>query len=380
MFVIIVGAGPAGSSATYILSSAGMQVALLDKEVFPRDKLCGGLLSGRAIKIFKDIFNEDWKPIIDYVAYGVEFYYKEQFLNKIDNYNPIYFVQRKIFDSYLVKLAERNGVEFYQETPVFSLNEGESNIIINGGRKLYGDFIIGADGVNSKISSVLFPNFFDKNKLAIGMEINVIKEKIKRKIVLPEIYFGTVRWGYGWIFPKKDVITLGVGGLLAKNQNMKLLFLNFINQICGEIPDVQLRGHYIPFGNYKNVPGKNNILLTGDAAGLVDPITGEGIALAMLSGKLAAESVLNAAKLGKPENALELYKERYKIITKQLDQANLMRHLMFSKLSEKFFVKMVSRSEGLIKNHMDLLDDRIDYKNYGNIVFKKAVSSFFKIF
>ncbi len=357
-----------------------MQVALLDKEVFPRDKLCGGLLSGRAIKIFKDIFNEDWKPIIDYVAYGVEFYYKEQFLNKIDNYNPIYFVQRKIFDSYLVKLAERNGVEFYQETPVFSLNEGESNIIINGGRKLYGDFIIGADGVNSKISSVLFPNFFDKNKLAIGMEINVIKEKIKRKIVLPEIYFGTVRWGYGWIFPKKDVITLGVGGLLAKNQNMKLLFLNFINQICGEIPDVQLRGHYIPFGNYKNVPGKNNILLTGDAAGLVDPITGEGIALAMLSGKLAAESVLNAAKLGKPENALELYKERYKIITKQLDQANLMRHLMFSKLSEKFFVKMVSRSEGLIKNHMDLLDDRIDYKNYGNIVFKKAVSSFFKIF
>ncbi len=77
--VIVLGAGPAGSSAAYILANAGLNVALVDKSCVPREKLCGGLLSGRSKKIFDEIFKCNWDEIIEYTSYGACFYNKNIF-------------------------------------------------------------------------------------------------------------------------------------------------------------------------------------------------------------------------------------------------------------------------------------------------------------
>lgn len=370
--VIIVGAGPSGSAAAYVLASAGMRVALVDKKIFPRDKLCGGLLSGRTEKIFKGIYGEIWGPTIEVISHGVGFYYKDQFLNGIDNYSSIYFTSRKFFDAYLLELAEKKGAVVYQGVPITSIEESECGVIMRDGQRLQADFIIGADGVNSRIASEIFPNSFNKRKLAFGLEIEVSPDQIQKEIKIPEIYFGVVRWGYGWVFPKKASITIGIAGLLAENPDISKLFARFIKQICGGVPHVPRKGHYVPFGSYKKIPGKANILLVGDAAGLVEPISGEGISFALLSGKFAAESVLEAARLGKPRLALDFYKKRYKVITDTLAQANLLRYLLFPKTSEYLFAKALPRNKSIIKKHMDLLSDKIDYPQYSRFILKKV--------
>jgi flavin-dependent dehydrogenase len=81
--------------------------------------------------------------------------------------------------------------------------------------------------------------------------------------------------------------------------------------ICGSTPDIPIRGHYFPFGKFLNKPGHKNILIVGDAAGLVEPITGEGVSFAMQSGKFAAEAILSAHSAGKPEMAYKIYKQKY---------------------------------------------------------------------
>ena len=83
--VVVVGGGPAGSSTAYVLASHGMKVALVEKKAFPREKLCGGLLSERARTTFLEIFGNAWGPSIEVTSYGVDFYQKYQYINGIDS-------------------------------------------------------------------------------------------------------------------------------------------------------------------------------------------------------------------------------------------------------------------------------------------------------
>ena len=149
--VVVVGAGPCGSSAAYILANSGMSVAIVDKHTFPRDKVCGGLLSGRSKKVFTDIFDQDWESIIEVVSHGAKFYHKDQFLNSLDDYRPIYFTSRYKFDSYLLEFAERKGSVKFLGAKVSSIDKSNNTVILKGGTCLKADFIIGADGVNSRI-------------------------------------------------------------------------------------------------------------------------------------------------------------------------------------------------------------------------------------
>jgi flavin-dependent dehydrogenase len=166
--------------------------------------------------------------------------------------------------------------------------------------KIQADFIIGADGVNSRVSKLIDGSRHRKRTLAFGLECEIPRELLKRSVQSPEIYLGIARWGYGWVFPKKNSVTVGLAGLLHSNSGLQSNFEQFLRQICGFLPGIPYEGHHIPFGHYLNMPGRAATLLVGDAAGLVEPVTGEGIAFAMLSGMLA---VIVAAQ-GNPNAAL----------------------------------------------------------------------------
>jgi menaquinone-9 beta-reductase len=374
---IVIGAGPGGSAAAHLLAGAGMRVALVDKESFPRDKLCGGMLSERTEKVYRSIFGESWQDAYEYSSSGARFFYKDRLLNQIDDYRKIYFTTRATLDHHLVKLAAANGATLLEKTCAASLEPEKGLVRLTDGSSIHGDFIIGADGVASMVARNLGISV-QKRELAASLEIEFPRQGKTADLDRPEIYFGFIRWGYGWVLPKKDTLTIGIAGLIRKNQSLKNSFHSFLQQVCSGIPDIKWRGHPLPFCNFMLRPGKGNILLVGDAAGFVEPVTGEGIAFAMQSGSYAAHAVLDAAGNGDPQSAVRHYRYRYDTLVRLLTQAKWMRYFVFSALSEKLFVRVLQRSKSVIHRYMDLAADELDYVDYSRFLFKKLAVHLFR--
>jgi menaquinone-9 beta-reductase len=376
--VIIVGAGPSGSSAAYLLAASGMKVTLIDKCSFPRIKLCGGLLTGRSEKIFHDIFETSWDPVIETTSYGATLFKKYECLNSFENYRPIHFTSRDIFDRFLLELARGKGAQILQGTRVVSVDQSENSITFTDGKKMFADFIIGADGVMSSVANSLFHHSRKLNNLAVCLETEVPRDQINEQLINPEVYLDIVRWGYGWVFPKKRSLTVGVGGIKKYNPDIKNTLSDLLKHRFGEKPKCQIKAHYLPFGRYLSTPGSKNILLVGDAAGLVEPITGEGIAFAMESGKLAAESVIKAANNNKPDSACIEYKIKYNRLTKILRQANFIKYLFFSKPAAPLFHNIMKNNFAILR-FIDIMAGDMNYKEYLNILLKNIPKNIFPL-
>lgn len=368
---IVAGAGPAGLAAAHVLCSGGMKTALIDKSFFPRDKLCGGLLSSRARQVFEDIFQGEWGACIEKETSSARVLDPVGLLTAVDDSPPLYLTSRKTFDSHLLSLTEKRGPAIFLGSPVKSVSHGPERVILGNGTVLEGDFLIGADGVTSRIRECLFPASFDKGRYALCLQADVPFQDLKNPPACPEVYFGFIRWGYGWVFPKKDRVSIGIGGSLSRNREMKKAFSEFYRHITGRDP-CRTRGHYMPFGDYVKKPGSKNILLAGDAAGLVDPITGEGIPFAMESGKYAAEAILAAAGVGRPERAYDLYLDRYNGMVNFFKPAKVIRRLIFPGLAQKRFIRAMSHPKGamVLKNYMDVIAGE---KNYYRFICSAAV-------
>ena len=368
---VIVGGGPSGSAAAYTLAGYGIDVCIIDKAVFPRDKLCGGLLTIRSRNIFETVFERSWGTAYEYLANGVKFFSGQKLLNHVENYSELYFTRRIIFDDYLLKMAQQKGAVLYQGNSVAEIDVNNKICRLACGSEISWDYLLGADGVNSIVAKSIFGQSFDKKTTAFALEMEVDKASSRRTVDVPEIHFGVVRWGYAWVFPKQHTLTVGVGGLHSQNPQIKKVFKQFLRNLFGEIPNAKIKGHYIPFGRYRKEPGLDNILLSGDAAGLVEPITGEGIAFAIQSGYLAALAIQESIIAEQKTNVMDLYKAKYSEITHALDHANRLKYLIFPWFSEQLFTKLLPYSKNLPLKHLDLMADKIKYDEYTRYIFKR---------
>ncbi|HEV2693214.1 MAG TPA: NAD(P)/FAD-dependent oxidoreductase [Verrucomicrobiae bacterium] len=382
--VVIVGGGPAGSSAARTLSASGIEVCLIDKNIFPREKLCGGLLTLRSQKTFQKIFAADWSPVIHRRSTGASFYFKDKFLNSVTDHKDIFFTCRREFDAFLLGLAEKSGAKIMLGKQVQRINLEQSTLLLSDGQEVAFDILIGADGVNSAVAKSLFGDSFKQNKIGFGFEMEIPVSSTIPTVKDPEIYFGLLDWGYGWVFPKRDTLTVGVGGLLRASPKMKADFETFLKNRFGHLPPAKIKGHFIPFGDFRPTPGRGNVLLCGDAAGLVEPITGEGIAFAMLSGSYAGESAKEAIALGQEKSALDCYRPRYASIAAIFQQANRLKHFMFPGLFQRLLSKALSKSESIPRRQMDLMADDLSYPAFTRFLLAKGITgpikSLFKTF
>src|SRR3982751_3038751 len=206
---IIVGAGPAGSSAAAVLATSGVRVALIDKARFPRDKLCGGLLSARSLGTMRTVFGPQCGYPIEFTSTAATVFDQERRLVRVGNCKPLHFTSRRAFDASLVQLATSAGATLLEGSAVKALDAAAGTIELDDGSALSAPFVVGADGAASRVRKLLGVRM-DRRGFAVGLEAEVPRTTMGRDITEPEIYFGLVEWGYGWIFPKRATVTIGI--------------------------------------------------------------------------------------------------------------------------------------------------------------------------
>lgn len=301
---IVVGAGPAGSTAALTLAREGASVLLLDRASFPRDKPCGGGVTVRAASC-QDI---DLAPVVERTIMGARFSLRlgPAFDRRYDE--PLtYMTQRSRLDAHLVEAAVGAGAAFQDGESVRSVEVAVNPDGLGGsGSSLAGAVtvrtdggsyaaraLIGADGANGVVGRATGIRPQCEEAVALEGKVaypNGVPADWRDFIGLD---FGWLAGGYGWVFPKGDHLNVGVGAWKYAAFTLRPKLAEFCCRYGFDAGALEnLRGHHLPV----RVPGsriaRGPVAVVGDAAGLVDPLTGEGIHMAFMSGRMAAQASL----------------------------------------------------------------------------------------
>ncbi len=286
---IVVGAGPAGSTAARLLARRGARVLLLDRACFPRDKPCGGAVTISAA-------NEagiDLSPVIERTVNEVQVSFRlgKPFVRAWPE-ALTYMTQRCRLDAYLAEQAAAAGADFRDSVAVQHIEVNDGVLVRANGDAYAGRALVGTDGANGIAARAL--GLAPVGEAAVALEGNVpgtdgLIVRWEHTIALD---FGGIPGGYGWLFPKVDHLNVGVGGWRWVGPTLR----ERLSALCrylglDESALWGLRGHHLPLRASGAPIVRGPALLAGDAAGLVDPLSGEGIHAAFVSGRLAAEAI-----------------------------------------------------------------------------------------
>lgn len=293
--VIIVGAGPAGSMAGFYLASAGLEVLILEKSTFPRRKVCGGGLTQRA---FQEIPFDISSILHGRVNWGY-LGFRGRKVSTIKYQDPIsYLIDRPSFDKFLLEKAAAQGCQCLQGQRVISVSEDQGQINVKSQQGTYHSrYLMGADGIHSLVAKQI--GLLPDRSISLAYEARLALPPGDTHPLIESITFdfGTLPFGYGWIFPKRDHLNVGVFRSWPGKRTSKGDLLRFIRQhpVLREVDPIEMRAYPGPQGGGKSILHENNILLVGDAANLADPWLGEGLIYALASGRMAAETILRHA-------------------------------------------------------------------------------------
>lgn len=369
--VIIAGAGPAGTTAAHILVSHGLNVCMVDKQHFPRPKLCAGLLTWKSIQLLKRIFGYSESQLIDQgivtnTCRDYRIYLGPKVLVRRRLDFPLHFVNRMHYDNLWLQEALKAGCHVITGHKVSQVNPIEGMVFFEDGSSLRADTIIGADGVWSKVRqsiSSLTPHHKRwLHQLAATIESVHPSSNLPKKEAYAAIHFGYLPWGYAWSFPGKGHQVLGIGGLHRKStHSIRQHYDNFLKAL--DVDQVAPRQSYpLPYGNTLRQPAHGRVLLVGDACGLADPLLGEGIYYAHRSGELAAHAIIHK-KSDETDPSKRYITALNNHILKELRWIKLFRNLLFTGGSIRrfrglrlFFFLMPKRLEAMVQGQKSFCD------------------------
>jgi geranylgeranyl reductase family protein len=276
--VLVVGGGPAGSTTAIRLADAGARVLLVDKAMFPRDKPCGGGITTRALSHCP----VDPSPVVEEEVDLVElrFRFDDSVVRRAVS-PVIRMTQRRRLDAFLLDAARERGVEVREGTTIDAAAAPA-------------DFVVGADGANGTTAKAFGLGGGIVHGVAYEGNVDygvVERDRYARRAV---VELADIPGGYGWVFPKGDHVNVGVGAWQDEGPRIR----EHLARVCRAhgLDASQLdglRGHRLPLRRSGTRVAGERALLVGDAAGLIDPVSGDGMYECFVSSRLAAEAILS---------------------------------------------------------------------------------------
>lgn len=348
--IIIVGAGPAGSTLAYELVTRGREVIILDRAKFPRRKTCAGGLSFRALRLLPFSIDE----VVENYIRSINFthHLSSPFL-KISPEPFMVTVLREDFDYFLIRQAQEKGAKFLEETQFYSCYQDEGGVEIEtAAGNLRAKYLVGADGAQSQVARKLGLEKGRTYILAFHSDIpsSLFPEQDPEVI---HIDWGSLKRSYAYLFPKNNYLALGAGGYQIPPDQIRKYQRAFLYshwQKQDENLPFSISGFFLPLRRKRTPIHKGRCLLIGDAAGLVDPFTGEGIYSAIRSAQISAPLLIEALQKNWPslqpcQEAIDRY------LMPELESARLFREIF--NLCPSYFHRQVRKKgrwwQGMVK-------------------------------
>jgi len=355
--VIVVGAGPAGATLAYELAKKGIGVLVLEKEKLPRYKCCAGAVTSKTAKLL----DFDISGVVEDVINEVSFTFNlgDPYLGQ-HSQPLVYTVMRDVFDYFLVTRAQQMGAVFMDGQKVMRIQVSADWVEISTADDIFRSrLVVGADGAYSVVVKELGMGRSMEYVAGIESEIVVPEEEMAKWKSRVRIDLGCIPGGYAWVFPKRDYLSIGAGCLASKARHLDRYHQKFLNSLSiGSYTIARSSSHLIPTCTKGRLVWQDKALLLGDAAGLADPLTGEGIYNAIQSAQLATPVIENSLARGKV--GLQDYQ--------QVVEKKIMSELRIARKLSKFFVRfprlafgMLDRSGGAWRTICNLMLGEIDY-------------------
>jgi geranylgeranyl reductase family protein len=308
--IVIAGSGPAGSACALALKDSGLKVAMIDRSTFPRDKICGDAIGGRVKKVLREIDPDLLAELEGYPSKnrssGWKLFAPNGKTIEVNFVNPGYVSRRLDFDSWLFgKTAGQHNLEMIYSEIVDINTDSGVQLTLHGDKKIRTSLVIGCDGAHSLVAKKLAGFKVDLRHYSgavrayyKGVEGTSGSEMLEIHLVngfLP---------GYFWIFPLNDnLCNVGFGMLSSDIKERRIDLKVSLKQIIQSSPALSKRfanaelvddvkGFGLPLGGKERTISGERFMLCGDSASLIDPLTGEGIGNAMLSGLYAARQAI----------------------------------------------------------------------------------------
>jgi geranylgeranyl reductase family protein len=299
--VVVVGAGPAGASAAYAAARTGRRVLLLDKAEPPRYKTCGGGIIGPSRDALPEGFSIPFKDRVSAVTFALN---GRQERTRRSRTMLFGLVSRDEFDQRLVDSAVKEGAVLVTGVTVSSVAQHGDQVpdrrtvalLLQDGRRVLARAVVGADGSASRIGGHVGVAF-DQVDLGLEAEIPVPPEVAEEWRERVHLDWGPIEGSYGWVFPKGDSLTVGVIAARGKGAETRAYLKDYIDRLglAGFRPSIE-SGHLTRCRSEDSPLSRGRVLVAGDAAGLLEPWTREGISFALRSGRLAGEWAVRVAE------------------------------------------------------------------------------------
>lgn len=369
--LVVVGSGVAGGMTALTAAQHGLRVAILEKETLPRYKTCGGGLTYQAMQLLPPLPQR----VLEYEGREVDICFMEQHWNfRVQREVPIVsMAMRASLDYFVVRQAVAAGAELHAETLLKNIRrEGQQLHFETSKGELVAPFVIAADGANSRVAKCL--GWKKETRVlarALEYEVYTTAAEHKRLSERTRIDFEGVPSGYAWVFPKRDHLSIGLGtfspGRRDKKVNLHKLTEDYMAWLgMKNTHHVERHAAQIPISPRKDSLTQAGVFLVGDAAGLADPITAEGISNALRSGKWAVESILEAER--NPQRAETLYLQKLNAhLLPNLSAGRRLAWLFYRKPTWRNWL-FERNGQRLAENFTDLLLGRRSYPDANSVL------------